>query len=85
MRQFKVYQCNYDGVRQRLVSAESMTAAARLMGVPYHHFREYGHETGNAESCRLALLHPGVVYESPSTTSNEWVEVESHGSKSKSK
>ena len=67
----KVYGCNYDGRVERIVAAKSMRQAALLTNIPYHHFREYGHETHNSESCALALSTPGTVYEGP-CTSNKW-------------
>ena len=63
MAKLKVYACNYNGRDGRLVAARSMRQAALLTNIPYNHFREYGHVTGNEDQCRLALSAPGVVYE----------------------
>jgi hypothetical protein len=54
----------------RLVAAKSMRQAALLTDIPYHHFRQYGHETFNKESCALAFASPGVVFEAECTSHN---------------
>lgn len=69
-----VYLCNYDGNTNRLVAAKSMREAAKLSKIPYHHFRVYGHETGNAEDCAVANSKPGTVF-STKIGGKDWKEL----------
>ena len=68
MPNLKVFSLNWCGQTERLVAASSAAQAARCLGVSAHEFRNYGGPTSNAESVRVALANPAVVFERPFTS-----------------
>ena len=57
-----MYGVNLDGAYRGIVAATSMTAAAKILGLPAHTARQYGGETGNAKEIEIAMREPGIAY-----------------------
>lgn len=60
-RKLRVYMSTF-GYFEAIVAAHNQREAAQLLGTSYNDFRNYGHETFNAEQVALAMQEPGVVW-----------------------
>lgn len=64
-RELKVYGVSLDGRNRLVVTARSMTEAARLFGAPRSQVAKYCSPTGNVIEVKATMRKPGMVFTSP--------------------